>query len=111
MDHDEKERKRHGVALENLQRTRDEWNKDRIKSFDSINKRLHEKNEARTYINNVDEAMLKYYQVFAKRIKPLPPAPQFSDFYNPSEGQKNGEPLFVAVDKGLTTYTIYKYLK
>ena len=32
-----------------------------------------EKNEARTYINNVDEAMLEYYRVFAKRIKPLPP--------------------------------------
>ena len=46
------------------------------------------KNEARTYINNVDEAMLEYYRVSAKKIKPLPPKPQLSDFYYPSEAQK-----------------------
>ena len=71
-DHGKKERKRHDLALEKLQRARDEWNKDRLKRLDFINKRLHEKNEARVYINNVDEAMLKYYQAFAKQIKPLP---------------------------------------
>ena len=38
-----------------------------MKQFDFINKRLREKNEARTYINNVDETMLEYYQVFAKK--------------------------------------------
>ena len=26
-----------------------------------INKRLHEKNEAKTYINNADDAVLEYY--------------------------------------------------
>ena len=59
-DHGEKERKRHDLALEKLQRARDEWNKDRIKRLYFINKRLHAKNEARPYINNVDEAMLEY---------------------------------------------------
>ena len=53
------ERKRHDLALGNLQRARDEWNKDRMKRFDFINKRLCEKNEARAYINNIDEAMLE----------------------------------------------------
>ena len=37
-----------------------------------INQNLHQKSEAKLYINNVDEAMLEYYQVFAKQIKPLP---------------------------------------
>ena len=41
-----------------------------------MNKRLREKNETRTYINNVDEAMLEYYRVFAKQIKPLTPEPE-----------------------------------
>ena len=31
MDHGEKERKRHDLALEKLQRARTEWNKDRMK--------------------------------------------------------------------------------
>ena len=69
------------------------------------------KNEARAYINNVDEAMLEYYRVFAKEIKPLPPEPQLSDFYHPSEAQKNGDLLFVAVGAGIVTYASYKYLK
>ena len=39
-----------------------------MKGLDFINKRLREKNEARASINNVDEAMLKYYRVFAKQM-------------------------------------------
>ena len=73
-----------------LKSFRDKWSEDRMKWLDFINKRLREKNEARAYINNVDEAMLEYYRVFAKQIKPLPPKPQLSDFYHPPEGQKNG---------------------
>ena len=57
-DHGEKERKKHDLALKRLQRARDECNKDRMKRLDFINKRLREKNEARTSINNVDEAIL-----------------------------------------------------
>ena len=110
-DHGEEECKRHDLALGKLQRARDEGNKDRKKQLDFINKRLREKNEARTYISNIDEAMLEYYRVFAKQIKPLPSEPQLSDFYHPSEAQKSGELLFVAVGTGIATYALYKYLK
>ena len=82
-----------------------------MKRHDFINRRLLEKNEAKTYFNNVDEAMLEYYRVFAKQIKPLPPEPQLSDFHHPSEAQKNGELLFAAVGTGFVTYDLYKYLK
>ena len=110
-DHGEKERKRHDLALEKLQRARDEWDQDRMQRLDFINKRVREKNETRPYINNVDEAILEYYRVFAKQIKPLPPEPQLSDFYHPSEAQKSGELLFVAVGTGIETYALYSYLK
>ena len=76
-----------------------------------MNKRLGEKNEARTYINNVNEALLEYYRIFAKQIKPFPPDPELSDFYHPSENQKNGELLFIVVGAGIATYALYKYLK
>ena len=89
-DHGEEERKRHDLAEEQLQKVRDKWNEDQMKPLDFINKRLREKIEARAYINNVDDAMLEYYRVFAKQIKPLPPEPHLSDFYHPSESQKNG---------------------
>ena len=82
-----------------------------VKRLDFINKSLREKNEARACINNVDEAMLEYYRVSAKQIKPLPPEPQLLDFYLPSERQKNGKLLLATVGTGLETYAVYKYLK
>ena len=110
-DHGAEECKRHDLSEERLQRARDKRHEDRIKRLHFINKRLREKNEAKAYINNVDEAMLEYYRVFAKQIKPLPPEPELSDFYHPSENQKNGELLFVVVGTGIATYALYKYLK
>ena len=110
-DQGEEERKRHDLALEKLQRAKEEWNRDRIKRLDVVNKRLREKNEARAYINNVDQAMLEYYRVFAKQIKSLPPEPQLLNFYHPSDTQKHGELLFVALGTGIATYAVYKYLK
>ena len=107
-DHGAEERRRHDLALE---RTSNQWNKDQMKRGGFINKILREKNEGSAYINNVDEAMLEYYRVFAKQIKPLPPEPELSDFYHPSENQKNGELLFVVVGTGIATYALYKYLK
>ena len=82
-----------------------------MKRHNFINKRLREKNDAKACINNGDEAMLEYYRVFAKQIKPLPPERELSDFYHPSETQKNGELLFLVVITGVATYALYKYLK
>ena len=53
-DHGAKERKRHYLALEKLQKERDKWNEDRMKRLDFINKRLREKNDAKAYISKVD---------------------------------------------------------
>ena len=99
------------MALEKLQRATDKWDEDRTKRLGFINKRLRQKNEAKAYINNVDEAMVESCQVFAKRIKSLPPKPQLSDFCHPSIGDKKGELLIVMVVTGLATNAICKYFK
>ena len=109
--HDAEERKRHDLALEKLQRAKDEWNRDRMKRLDFMNKRLREKMRREHTLTMLMKQCLKYYRVFAKQIKPLPPEPELSDFYHPSEIQKNGELLFVAVGRGIATYALYKYLK
>ena len=67
----EAERKRHDLEEEKLQKTQDKSNADRIKLLDFIIKRLRQRNKAEACITNVDEAMLKYYQVFVKRKKPF----------------------------------------
>ena len=41
-DHGKEECKRYDFALEKLQRARDQWNEDRMKRLDFINKRLRE---------------------------------------------------------------------
>ena len=110
-DHGAKKRKRHDLAEEKLQRARDKWNKNRMKRLHLINNRLRERNEARAYIKNVYEAMFKYYHVFAKKIKALPPEPELSDFYHPSEVQKNGKLLFAAVHTGIEIHALCKCLK
>ena len=110
-DHGAEERKRHDLALEELQKARDQWIEDRMKQLDFINKRLSEIQTAKAYINNANEAVLECYRVFGKKTKPLPPEPQLSYFYHPSEAQKNGELLFVTVGTVITRYALYKYLK
>ena len=42
-DHDTKERKRHDLVEERLQKAREKWNRDRMKRLDYINRRLREK--------------------------------------------------------------------
>ena len=103
-DHGEAERKRHDIALEDLQRDRDKWNQERMERLDFINKRLRDKKEARDYIQNLDSAMLEYYRAFSVKLKPLPPGPQLSDYYNASDQQKSGELLFVIAGTAITTY-------
>ena len=109
-DHGEAERKRHDIALEDLQRDRDEWNQEHLKRLDIINKRLRDKKEARDYIRNLDSAMLEHCRVFGVKLKPLPPEPQLSDYYNASDQQKSGELLFVIAGTAIGSYIIMKYL-
>ena len=54
--------------MEKLQETRDEWNEDKIKWFDFINKNLRQKNETLAYISHVDETIFEYYQLFRKYL-------------------------------------------
>ena len=76
----EAERNRHEFAEKKRQRAKDKLNENRMKQLGFINKRLHQKTETIAYINNIAEAMLKHYQVFAKRRKPLSPEPQLSNY-------------------------------
>ena len=49
-DQGAEERKRHFLALEKLQRARDEWNRDRKKRLGFMNKRVREKKMKRVHI-------------------------------------------------------------
>ena len=70
------------------QKDRDEWNKERLKRLDFINKRLRDKQHAKQAITDLEDGMREYYRVFGRKIKPLPLEPVFTDYYYPSNSQK-----------------------
>ena len=53
--------------------------------------------------------MLEYYHIFAKKIKLLPPDPELSYFYHPSENKQ--KMVLVVMGTGIVTYFLCKYLK
>ena len=99
-DHGKAERKRHDLAMENFQKDRDEWNKERLKRLDFINKRLRDQQHAKQAITDLEDGMREYYRVFGQRIKPLPKEPIFTDYYyHPSESQKKGKMAFIILEQ------------
>ena len=107
-DHGAAERKRHDLALEDLQKARDKWMKDRQERLDFINDRIRSQNEAASYLSNMDEAMKTYFLVTKQRLPELPPEPKLSDFYHPSEGQKTGEILFITSGLAAIGYLVLR---
>ena len=108
-DHGAAERKRHDLAVEDLTKARDEWIKKRQQKIDFLNEKLREQNEAAKYLSNLDEAMQEYYLITKQHLPQLPPKPQLSDFYHPSDQQKQGEILVISTGLGLIGFLIYKY--
>ena len=78
-DHGDEERKRHDLALERLQRARDQWNEDRMKKLDFINKRLCEANKAKNITEYLQGKVNLYHLSLNYQI-----------FISPQKKQKNG---------------------
>jgi Flp pilus assembly protein TadB len=108
-DHGESERKRHDKAVEDLQKSEAEWRKKRQQRIDFINQELRRRNEAQKYISDMNEGNKLYYLATKQRLPELPPRPVFSDFYVPSQQQKDGELLFIAGGLGLVAYALYHF--
>ena len=91
------ERKRHDLAIEKLQKAQVEWQQKRQDRIDLINKQLILEKKAEGKFTELNEAMRAYETVFGKTLKPLPPAPVLSDFYTPSDDQRERELVFIAL--------------
>ena len=109
-DHGSGERERHDKAIEKLQNDRDSWFKERQQRLDFINERLQKERHAERTFKNVDAGMHKYYLATQHKLKPLRKYPVSSDYYHPSEKQKNGEIAIILGSLTLTGFVVYKYL-
>ena len=107
-NHGAGERKRHNQAIEKLQKDRNSWVKERQQRLDFINQQLQRERHAEHTFSEVDDAMEAYYIATEKKLPPLRSKPVLSDFYHPSDQQKNNEILFIISSLGLMGYFMYK---
>ena len=106
--HSDEERKRHDKAIEKLEAAQVEWNKKRTERLDFINEQLKKEQHSMIEFNNADQAMKEYFYITGKKLPDLPPKPILSDFYIPSEDQKNREILFIVGGMVLTGFIAWK---
>lgn len=108
----EEERKRHDLAIEELQSAHERWSKRRTERLDWINDELKRREHAIKTFSDADEAMREYYRVTGKKVV-ADREPVLSDFYTPSPAQKDREFIFIIVSMAALTagIIIYKYKK
>ena len=87
------------------------WSRTRTERLDFINEELRRQGHAVKTFRDVDAAMQKYAQVTRHNLAPLGPEPQFSDFYHPSNGQKDREIAFVILGMAATGVVAYRLAK
>ena len=89
------EKVRHDKSLEEYQAAYAKYTRDRTKLLDWIATNAQIKAEAKENFTNTDYAFKLYNPAHPEERMVPPQEPKFSDFYQPSEQQKNGELLFV----------------
>ena len=93
----DKERKRHDLAIEQLQKAQIEWAQLRQQRIDFINKQLRLERKAETKFTELNDAVREYHEVFGHELPPLPREPVLSDYYTPSDKQHDRELASVAL--------------
>ena len=91
-DSDE-EKKRHDLTVEKYQKKYEEYEENRAKLNDWIMTNDRIKDEAKENFKNTDYALKLYNKIHQDDLSLR--EPQFSDFYQPSAQQKQGEMIYV----------------
>ncbi|KAL9954293.1 hypothetical protein ACROYT_G041812 [Oculina patagonica] len=93
-----KEKERHDKALEAYQAAYAKYSRDRTKLLDWIQTNAEIKEQAKQNFTNTDYAFKLYNQAHPEKQIISPKEPKFSDFYQPSEQQKQAEAAKVSED-------------
>ena len=104
------EKKRYDKALEAYNAAYAKYTRDRTKLLDWIATNAQIKAEAKQNFTNTDYAFKLYNQAHPDKRMIPPKEPKFSDFYQPSEQQKNGELVFVGAWALALGYAAFRFL-
>ena len=103
------EKKRHDKALEAYQNAMEKYTRERTQLLDWIETNREVKAQANQNFTNTDYAFKLYNQAHLDKLT-LPTVPKFSDMYQPSELQKQGELLFVGGGALALGYAAFRFL-
>ena len=95
------EKKRHDKALEAYNAAYAKYTRDHTKLLDWIATNAQIKAEAKQKFTNTDYAFKLYNQAHSEEQTTPPKEPKFSDLYQPSDQQKNGELMSWAPGRSL----------
>jgi len=104
------EKERHDKALEAYQAAYAKYTRGRTKLLDWTQTNAEIKEQAKQNFTNTDYAFKLYNQAHADEQMIPPKEPKFSDFYQPSDQQKNGELLFVGTGALALGYAAFRFL-
>ena len=97
----DKERKRHDLVIEQLQKAQIEWAHKRQQRIDFINKQLRLEQKAETKFTELNNAMREYH---GHELPPLPREPVVCDCYTPSSEQHYRELVLSMIGIGGVLY-------
>jgi len=110
-DEAEKERKRHDLAIEALQRAESEYQHKRQLRLDYLNQQRRAEQHSMQVFEDVDTAAREYWLVTGGDKGPDAGAePSLNEYYEPSAVQKEYELLFMAAGLALTGWAAFKFL-
>jgi len=104
------EKTRHDKALKDYQAAYAKYTRDWTQLLDWIATNAQTKEQAKQNMTNMDYAFKLYNQVHPDEQMVPPKEPKFSDFYQPSELQKNGELAFVGAWALALGYATFQFL-
>ena len=106
----DEEKERHNRASEQLQAAQAEWSRKRTARIDFINEDLRRQGLSVQAFQDADQAMREYHRVTGGQLDSLGDKPRLSDFYTPSDDQRDREIAFVVVGMvavtGLVAYQL-----
>ena len=115
-DEAEKERKRHDLAIEALQRAESEYQHKRRLRLDYLNQQLRAEQHSLQVFEDVDAAAREYWRVTGgdleelSRVPDVGAEPTLNDYYELSALQKEYKLMFMAGGLSLAGWDAFRFL-
>jgi len=103
----DEERKRHDLAVEQTQEAQAAWSRRNTERYNWENEQYRRQSLADKNFRDADEALDEYARATRKTLAPGP-YPQLSDYYTPSDAQKDREIAFVVLGMTAVGFVAYK---